>query len=109
MLAPQIILGWHFLAIARCKIDVKQGKWTFDVGEYYAEFSLFKYHGPSPSALPCCGCDVVVSDKTVESFDVCPNDLYEFDYVSIESRGLNYAKVDLVDHLPPSIVKDKPI
>jgi len=38
----QITLGRPFLATAGCKIDVKEGKLTFDVGEHHAEFGLFK-------------------------------------------------------------------
>jgi len=34
----QISLGRPFLAIAGCKIDVKEGKLTFDVGESHAWF-----------------------------------------------------------------------
>jgi len=34
----QIILGRPFLATARCTIDVKEGKLTFDMGEHHAEF-----------------------------------------------------------------------
>ena len=37
----QIILGRPFLAIAGCKIDVKEGRLTFNVGEPHVEFGLF--------------------------------------------------------------------
>jgi len=38
----QIILGRPFLAIAGCKIDVKEGRLTFNVGEKHVEFGLFR-------------------------------------------------------------------
>jgi len=37
-----IILGRPFLATARCRIDVKNGKLYFDVGDDHMEFNLFK-------------------------------------------------------------------
>ena len=37
-----IILGRPFLATARCSIDVKNGKMSFDVGDDHVEFNLFK-------------------------------------------------------------------
>jgi len=37
-----IILGRLFLATARCRIDVKNGKLTFDVDDEHMEFNLFK-------------------------------------------------------------------
>ena len=43
----QIILGRPFLATARCKIDVKKGRLTFDVGEHHVEFGLYKGYGSS--------------------------------------------------------------
>ena len=42
------------------------------------------------------------------TFDVCLGDLHEFDYLSTTGHVLDYAMMDLVDNLPPSIVKDKP-
>ena len=51
----QIILGRPFLATAKCKIDVKERKLTFDVREHHAEFGLFKDLESSRSTLPCCG------------------------------------------------------
>ena len=42
----QIILGRPFLATAGCKIDVKEGKLTFDVGEHHVEFGLFNDFKP---------------------------------------------------------------
>jgi len=90
------------------KIDLNGGKLTFDVGEYHAEFGLFKDYDCSLSSLACCGCDVVISDDFIQLIDVCRNDPHEFDYVSTEGYGLDCAKVNLVDHLQLSIVKDKP-
>ena len=37
-----IILGRPFLATARCRIDVKNGKLSFEVGDDHMEFNLFK-------------------------------------------------------------------
>jgi len=37
----QIILGRPFLATAGCKIDAMEGRLTFDIGGYYAEFCSF--------------------------------------------------------------------
>jgi len=49
----QIILGRPFLATTGCKIDVKEYRLTFDVGEHHAEFVLFKDFELSPSSLSC--------------------------------------------------------
>jgi len=38
----QIILGRQFLATIGCKIDFKERKLTFDVGEHHVEFGFFK-------------------------------------------------------------------
>ena len=37
----KIILGRPFLATAGCKIDVKEGRLTFDVEEHHVEFGIF--------------------------------------------------------------------
>ena len=37
-----IILGRSFLATAACRIDVKNDKLSFDVGDDHVEFNLFK-------------------------------------------------------------------
>ena len=58
------------------------GRLTFDEGEHHAEFGLFKHHESSPSSFPCGGCDLVVSTKIMELFDVCPSDPHEFDYMT---------------------------
>jgi len=47
------------------KIDVKEGKLTFDVGEHHVEFGLFKDFESSSSTFSCCGCEVVDSDEPV--------------------------------------------
>ena len=38
----QIILDRPFLATAGCKIDVKKGRLTFDMGENHVEFGVLK-------------------------------------------------------------------
>ena len=56
----QSILGRPFLVTAGCKIDVKEGRLTFDVKEKHAEFGLFKYfESAPPSTYSCCGCDMI--------------------------------------------------
>ena len=62
----QIILGRPFLATAGCKIDVKEGKLTFDVREHHAEFGLFKDFEFSPSTFSCCGCQIVDFDEPID-------------------------------------------
>ena len=94
--------------IAACKMYVKGRTLAFDVGEHHVEFGLFKDHESSSLSLPGCGYDLVISSEIVELFDVSPNDPHEFDYVSTDNHGLGYCAVDLVNDLPPSIVKDKP-
>ena len=55
----QITLGRPFLATAGCKIDVKEGRLTFDVGEHHVEFELFD-DLKLASTFACCGCDTIV-------------------------------------------------
>ena len=43
----QIILGRPFLATTGCKIDVKEGRLTFDVGEHHVKFGFFDDLKPS--------------------------------------------------------------
>jgi len=62
------------LATLGCKIDLKEGRLTFDAGEHRVEFGLFKDYESYPSSLSCYGCDVVVSDKPFELVAVSPND-----------------------------------
>jgi len=101
----QIILSRPFLATARCKTDVKEGKLTFDVGEHHAEFDLFKGCNSSLTTLPCCGCEVLDLDKPTSMLDMNPNDPSSFDCVLFKGSGLNGVTVD---SLPSSIVKDEP-
>jgi len=61
----QIILGRPFLATAGCKIDVKEGKLTFDVGEHHVEFGLFK-DLESSSTFTYCGCDTIDFDEPMD-------------------------------------------
>ena len=63
-----------------CKLDVKEGRLTFDVRQNYAKLSVFKDHDFSHYTLPNCGCDEVVSDKFVQLINVSPNDPRIFDY-----------------------------
>jgi len=75
---------------------------------YHLEFGVSRDHESSPSSLLCCGFDVVASNKFIELVDACPNVPYVFAYVFIKGHILDYAKMDLVENLLPSIVKDKP-
>ena len=61
----QIILGRPLLATTGCKIDVKEGKLTFYVGENHVEFGLFKDFESSLSTFSYCGCDVLDPDEHV--------------------------------------------
>jgi len=51
----QIIFGRLFLATMGCKIDIKEGKLTFDVGEKHAGFGSFKDFESSPSTFHAVG------------------------------------------------------
>jgi len=101
----QIILGRTFLATARCKIDVKEGKLTFDVGEPHAEFGLFKGFEFSPSTFSCCGCEIVDSDEPMDELDITLNDPFGIDCTLFEGVGLDDVKVD---SFPPNIVEIEP-
>jgi len=101
----QIILGRPFLATAGCKIDVKEGKLTFDVGECHTEFGLFKDFDLSHCTLPYCGCEVLDSDVSVKILDMTLNDLFSVDCAFFECSGLDDVTMD---SLPPSIIEDKP-
>jgi len=75
------------------------------VGEHHAEFVLFKDFEPSPSTLPCCGCEVLDSNEPMSMLDMTLNDLSSFDCTLFEGSGLDGV---MVDSLPPSIIKDRP-
>jgi len=61
----QIILGRPFLATKGCKIDVKEGRLTFDVGEHHVEFGLFDDLKPA-STFACYGCETILDlDKPI--------------------------------------------
>jgi len=101
----QVILGRPFLAIVECKIDVTEGKLTFDVGEHHAEFGIFKDCNPSPSTLSYCGCEVLDSNELVSMLDMTLNDPSSFNCTLFEGSGLDGVTID---SLSPSIIKDKP-
>jgi len=54
-----IILGRPFLATARCRIDVKNAKLSFDMGDDHVEFNLFKTSKFPSISVRCCMIDVV--------------------------------------------------
>jgi len=69
----QIISGRPFLATDGCKINVKERRLTFDVGEHHVKFGLFDDLKPS-STFSCCGCDVVESNEPKDLLDTNLND-----------------------------------
>jgi len=100
----QIILGIPFLTTPGCKIDVKDGKLTFHVGEHHVEFGLFKDFESFPSALPYCGCEVLDSTEPVNILEMTLNDPSSVD-TFFEGSGVDGVKVD---SFPPSIIEDNP-
>jgi len=56
-----IILGRPFLATAGCRIDVKNEKISFDVGDEHVEFNLFKTSKFPSISNECNMIDVVDS------------------------------------------------
>jgi len=103
--APKSLLVGLSRQLWDVKIDVKKDRQTFDVGEHHVEFVLFKDHN---SSVSCCGCDAILSNNPMELIDVSPNNPQHFAYECFERKGLNSVKVNLVEHLPPNIVQDKP-
>jgi len=100
----QIILSRPFLAIAGCKIDVKEGKLTFDVGENHGKFGLFRDCEPFPSTFSCCGCEMLDVDKPVHMLDMSSNNPPSINCTLFKGYGLDGLTVD---SLPPSIIKDE--
>jgi len=84
----QIILGRPFLATAGCKIDVKEGRLTFDVGEHHVEFGLFDDLKPA-STFSCCGCETVESNEPMDLHVTSLNDPSSFSYALFEGLGLD--------------------
>ena len=100
----QIILGRPFLATAGCKIYVKEGSLTFDVGEHHAKFGLFKDFEFSHT-FSCCGCAIVDSDEPMDVLDMTLNDPSSFNCTLFKGLGLDDVKVD---SFPPIIVETNP-
>jgi len=75
---------------------------------HHAKFGLFKDHKSSLSSFSCWGCDVIVFDKSMELIDRSINHPLVFYYESFEGHRLDCVKVNLVENLPPNIVKDEP-
>ena len=48
-----------------------------------------------------------ISDESMESLYLCPNDLHILDHEPFEGYELDCARMDLVENFSPSIVKDK--
>ena len=100
----KIILGRSFLATVGCKIDIKKGKPTFDVGEHHVEFGLFKDF-KSSSNFASYGCEVLDSNKLVSMLNMTLNDPSSFDCTLFEGSGFDGLTVD---SLPPNIVENEP-
>jgi len=100
----QIILGRPFLATVGCKIDVKEGKLTFNMGEHHVEFGLSNDVKPFAS-FACCGCDTIELDEPVDLPHTIQNDPSSFSCPLFEGLGLDNVKVDSV---PPGTVETKP-
>ena len=66
-----IILGRPFLGTAGCRIDVKNGKLSFDVGDDHVEFNLFKAAKFPSISDECNKIDVVdgLMRETVSNLD----------------------------------------
>jgi len=76
----QFILGRPLSATVSCKIDFKEGKLTFYIGENHTKFGLFKDCELFPSGFSHCRCEAVVIDEYVNSLNICPNNPPSFDY-----------------------------
>ena len=100
----QIILGRPFLATAGCKIDVKEGRLTFDVGEHPVKFRLFDDLKPS-STFFCCGCDIVESNEPKDLLDTNLIDPFSISCAFFEGLRLHNVKED---SFPPNIVQTEP-
>lgn len=57
--STSIILSRQLLATAGCKIDVKDGKLSFDVGGNHVEFNFFKATNYPSNYDSCCRVDVL--------------------------------------------------
>jgi len=101
----QIILGRRFLTTVGCKIDVKEGRLTFDVGQKYAEFSLFKGFECAPFTYSYYGCDAIDLVKLEHLTEMTKYDTSNLNCALFEGQRLDYVKVE---SMPPSIVKGKP-
>jgi len=72
-----IVLGRPFLAIVGCRIDVKNGKLSFYMGDEHVEFNLFKV-SKFPSISDECNMIDVVSGLIRETIsNVVSNDSLE--------------------------------
>jgi len=101
----QIILGRPFLATIGCKIDVKEGRLTFDVGEHHVEFGLCDDLKPA-STFACYGCETIIDlDKPKDLSDLNLNDPSSISCALFEGLGLDNVKED---PFPPNIVETWP-
>jgi len=97
----QIILGRSFLATMSCKIDVKEGRLTFDVGEKHVEFGLLNDFESTPT-FSYCGCDVIDLVKPKHLIEMTQNELFSLNCALFEEQRLDHLKLE---YLSASIVK----
>ena len=100
----QIILRRPFLATAGCKIDVKEGRLTFDVGKHHVKFGLFDDLKPA-STFACCGCDTIDLDEPKDLPDLNLNDSSSISCALFEGLKLDNGKDD---SFSPNIVETEP-
>ena len=101
-----IILWGPLLATSCYTIDGKGGRLTFDVEKCHVEFTLFEDRNPFLSSFAFE--EVMVSDE-IEMHDVlCHTDPLMFDCVSTKGPDLDYAKVEFIAPMPPSVIENKP-
>jgi len=102
----QIILERTFLATSGCKVDVKVGRITIDVGTCHVEFNFFEVRSVSVTSF--------LSDKVPNSHGIDMDDVWccidppMFDWVSNYGPGLDYAKVEFAAPILPDITEDRP-
>jgi len=101
----QIILDRPFLATMGCKIDVKEGRLTFDVREHHAEFGLFENVELSSVTFSYCGCETVDSSELMVLHDTSLNNPSSISCALFEGLGLDN---DKEDSFPLNIVETEP-
>ena len=102
-----LILGRPFLVASGCKIDMKRGRLTFEMGKCHVEFNFLEDQILSLASF--------VSDKVLFSHEIemdyvwCCTHPSMFDWISSKGPNLDYAKVEFVTPMPPIITEDRPL